>query len=69
LSAERLARKAAEREQRLAQEKQRLAQRPVKLPRGQSVKPLWRGSEGLRVRPCIGPLSAEMRRDEPPFAR
>src|SRR3954469_25437101 len=57
LSAERLARKAAEREQRLAQEEQRLAQdeqrlaqEAVKRPRGQSVKPLWRGSEELRVR-------------------
>src|SRR3954452_22356122 len=38
--------------------------RPVKRPRGPSVKPLWSGSEGPRVRPCIGLLSAETRRDE-----
>src|SRR3954451_18469898 len=68
LSAERLARKAAEREQRLAQEEQRRAQEAREAAeRAGSIKPLWRGGAGLRVRPCIGPLSAETRRHEPTF--
>jgi hypothetical protein len=62
LSAERLARKAAESEQLRAQEAREAAERAER-------EAALEGSEELRVRPCIGPSSAETRRDEPPFAR
>ena len=69
LSAEQLARKAAEREQRRAQEEQRRAQEAREAAERAEREAALERERRLRVRPCIGPLSAETRRGEPTFAR